>query len=366
MSNIIWDSMFIQGNIIVFKAIIAIFNLLKTELMGKSNIEEINLIFDENTKYLNDFNYINYYLILKKFEFNFKIIELNRRELEDNITESINQTNRLNLERVKTNKDENKKASFMKNINECFEEWPICIYDNDYKYRIVKYFYFMIYPENIRIIKNYFYAENETESKLLYKINFILAENKIEDLNKQEKDENLISSGNFPNDKIPGESYEDYELGIYKELLIERRVHYCCNRNNNGENVFDILQDLKSEKLSEKLNKNDSLVNISENVVGSENSNNSILNASSDTSKFFLSKILENKIRDMLKLNEGEFLFSNSDPNLILMIKNMRNCKFFFYFYKAKLSFPDEIVKKRTSKIQLQIDYEQQILNKFV
>lgn len=168
MSNIIWDSLFIQGNIIVFKAIIAIFNLLKIELMGKTNIEEINLIFDENTKYLNDYNYINYYLILKKFEFNFKIIELNRRELEDNITDSINQTNRLNLERVKNNKDENKKASFMKNINECFEEWPICIYDNDYKYRIVKYFYFMIYPENIRIIKNYFYAENEKESKFIY------------------------------------------------------------------------------------------------------------------------------------------------------------------------------------------------------
>ena len=140
-------------------------------------------------------------------------------------------------------------------------------------------------------------------------------------------------------------------------------MHYCGNRNNNVENVFDIIQDLKSEKL----NKNDSLINISENVACSENSNNSILNVSSDTSKFFFiySKILENKIKDMLKLNEGEFLFSNSDSNLILMMKNMRNCKF-FYFYIAKLSFPDEIVKKRTSKIQMQIDYEQQILNKFV
>lgn len=159
MSNIIWDSLFIQGNIILFKAILAIFNLLKNELMGKTSIEEINMIFEENTKYINDFNYINYYLILKKFEFNLKIIQINRKQLEEKVAESINSTNKFNLERVKKNKEENKKASFVKNINECFEEWPICIYDNDYKYRIVKYFSFMVHPDKVKIIANYFYPE---------------------------------------------------------------------------------------------------------------------------------------------------------------------------------------------------------------
>ncbi len=311
MSNMIWDSLFIQGNIIIFKTIIAIFNLLKTELMGKTSIEEINNIFEENTKYLNDFNYINYYLILKKFEFNYKIIQINRQELELKIAESINNTNRFNLERIKKNKEDNKKASFVKSINECYEEWPICIYDNDYKYRIVKFFYFIVHRDKIKMINNYFYPEYslneikecpENYSKEKDKDNY-KGKNKEKDKEKikekdkeknKEKDkekikenadhnysscntkffENKVNNEMYENSKLNIQEYKnvDYsisndereskikkncninsenslngktnniycgfstinfsEMDIYKELLIERRPHFCNSRKH--------------------------------------------------------------------------------------------------------------------------------------
>ncbi len=257
MSNVIWDSLFVQGNIIIFKTILAIFNLLKTELMGKICIEEINSIFEENTKYLNDFNYINYYLILKKFEFNYKIIQINRRELEKKISESINSTNRFNLERTKKNKEENRKASFVKNINECYEEWPICIYDNDYKYRIVKYFHIMVHPDKIKILNNYFYPElfevfventsieniNKNQSEKL-NLNIIKNIAQSESENSKNNSENQkpifccnseLSSKNSNeiSCKFRFASTNYYsELDIYKELLIERRPHFCNIRKH--------------------------------------------------------------------------------------------------------------------------------------
>lgn len=41
MSNVIWDSFFIQGDIIIFKAVLGILNLLKNELIMKTSMEDI-------------------------------------------------------------------------------------------------------------------------------------------------------------------------------------------------------------------------------------------------------------------------------------------------------------------------------------
>jgi len=330
MSNLIWDSLFIQGNIIIFKAILAIFNLIKNELMGKTCIEEINSIFEENTKYLNDFKYINYYLILKKFEFNYKIIQINRRELEKKISESINNTNRFNLERTKKNREENKKASFVKNINECYEEWPICIYDNDYKYRIVKYFHFMVHSDKIQIINNYFYPEyfefysntviNNTNSNIQREKSNSIKSNlslKTEDAQENSEIKNKKICCFFENseNKPNAASYQfsninHSELDIYKELLIERRPHFCHSKKHITESSPGISSNSISLKKSfsksfdsvDNINTRNELVNnINDNIswqlhnnseksgtVESLNSNVSFINFTSDESNFYI------------------------------------------------------------------------------
>lgn len=400
MSNVIWDSLFIQGNLIIFKAVMAIFNLLKTDLMGKTCIEEINTIFEENTRYINDFNYINYYLILKKFEFNYKIIQINRRELDKKITESINNTNRFNLERTKKNKEENKKASFVKNINECYEEWPICIYDNDYKYRIVKYFHFMVHQDKIKILTNYFYPElleeltHENIIDEISDVNFnqIQYQNKREKLNsnvikstaEHAKTEDSSKENNSSETKMrkfccnsENSAYNqngtsckftsnDYsELDIYKELLIERRPHFCNLKKHitdssprisgnsiavrkssftkSVDSVDNVHANARSDVVVSQFNDNCSwhLCNNSDKSVtaGSLNSNGSLNNFNCDASKLNLSFFylffqlficLGNKIKDMLKSNEGDFMFPKTEANLFMVMNKIKNCNNFF------------------------------------
>lgn len=335
MSNVIWDSLFVQGNIIIFKAILAIFNLLKTELMGKTCIEDINTIFEENTKYLNDYNYINYYLILKKFEFNYKIIQINRRELDKKISESINNTNRFNLERTKKNKEENKKASFVKNINECYEEWPICIYDNDYKYRIVKYFQFMVHPDKIKIINNYFYPEyfelyqeerpifedlstvQRQKSNSVKSTSQVKSEDTKDNNSEKNRRKNCCNSDNSSSTfnaapcKFATSNYS--ELDVYKELLIERRPHFCnfkkyikdsspristgsiAPRRSSFTKSVDSADNIQNKNESgNQFNENTTwhLCDTSEKSVnpGSLNSHGSIHHFITDASKFFAFK----------------------------------------------------------------------------
>jgi len=282
MSNIIWDSLFVQGNIIIFKAVIALFNLLKNEIMGKTAIEEINNLFEESTIYLNDYNFINYYLILKKFEFNFKIISFSRSELEDKIIENIYNTNKFNIERNKKNKEEKKRSSFLQSVTDCNKEWPICIYDNDYKYRIVSYFYYMIYPGNINIIQDYFYKEinhftnnfNNKEKSNDNSIDLCIGMSKsrkksnnsyntlIISESENNKFYNAIDSFEKDKDSISTHSENcqfkeiDNEMDIYKELRIERRLHFCDKLFNDFNLNLNICNNSEKDKEKDKEKEN--------------------------------------------------------------------------------------------------------------
>ncbi len=83
---------------------------------------------------------------------------------------------------------------------------------------------------------------------------------------------------------------------------------------------------------------------------------------------------LGNKIKDMLKSNEGDFMFPKTEANLFMVMNNIKNCKIFFYLFLffifnlnflAELSFPEDIFLRRSGKIKSQYDYEEEILNKF-
>lgn len=76
--------------------------------------------------------------------------------MEEKITDNINTDNKIHLEQMKKYKVY-KKASFARDLNRCYEEWPICIYDQENKYRIAKYFYFTVHPDKVNIIVDYFY-----------------------------------------------------------------------------------------------------------------------------------------------------------------------------------------------------------------
>jgi hypothetical protein len=111
-----------------------------------------------------DISHLLYFLVMRRFEFDMIYVNKNRIEIEINIKSA-----------KKPNKKRNEK------LNLCNKELPICIHDKD---EVQNFTILKVYDLPV-IIDNYF-SECENKSRLV----------------------------NSAND-------------VYKDLLIERRVHYC-------------------------------------------------------------------------------------------------------------------------------------------
>ena len=92
----IWDALFLNGDIILFKTSLGILKLLKNEIMNVNSIEELSSLFDIKIKELNDTSIMIYFLFLRKFDFDIKQLYLIRIEIENQIQNSFNQKNKKN------------------------------------------------------------------------------------------------------------------------------------------------------------------------------------------------------------------------------------------------------------------------------
>lgn len=311
LSFIIWDLLFLEGNIVMFKSALGILKIIKKSVLCKDSLEDINEAFDEGTKHLNDRKTLIYYLVVRKFEFDIDFICKNRCIFQPAILENIikNNENKIRyknrLENVKSfNKDENSKqlteesdfsghilrrASFVKNVVECFREWPLCIYDNNYKYDVISFLVFRV-KDTPEIIESYFEPRgvlshnNLTCSNSNTSIygNFIsynknCSQNNENESIKRRKSssgdgfykvyiENLkdtpITLSHYTKNNIPNNTegnnldstnkYDNFEYKkkIYKELLIERRPHFCPIKENT---TMKLDRDAKKNQLDEDL-----------------------------------------------------------------------------------------------------------------
>ncbi len=67
--------------------------------MSYDTLEDINYVFEDCTKYLNDSYTLLYYLILRRFEFDNSFIMKNRMFLEPAIIENIYKGNEFKIQR---------------------------------------------------------------------------------------------------------------------------------------------------------------------------------------------------------------------------------------------------------------------------
>ena len=174
ISNIIWDTFFIYGNIILYKAFIWVVYNLFDQNMKNFSIENIHTELIQKIENLDNIYTLNYFLLLM---------------------------NRITDENIKHNKNkiydktikENSFPSFenLKKI-QCDKSLPFCIKNRDID-NIYKYNQFIILKTNksLNIINDYFFNESKN-----------CQENKENDLNK---------NNNLTID----------------DLLIERQKHYC-------------------------------------------------------------------------------------------------------------------------------------------
>ena len=220
-SLLIWDLLFIDGNIILIKTFLAIYHyLLPFILDSEQNIETFqNIIKNNMSKLTSDNKNLIFYLIIK--EYNFTEEEINQARF----SLSVNTANSINKEREKIKiirKNPEKKEI------KCNLDWPVCIYDQSYDNSDVK-FYLVLQKKKKNFLNDYFVSKFSKEN----------------DINKMEE----------KNDT---------------DILIERKVHYCIDRKaikekeENEEN-----EEIKEEE--DNYNKYNKIINKPEFIEASKN-----------------------------------------------------------------------------------------------
>ena len=194
-SFLIWDYLFLEGNIVLIKSFLAIFGELKNKLITikDEDMETMNEILNIDTKKIQtDSIELIYCLIIRQYEFDENYIEELRYSLCNYLEES-NESN--NIEKIQT-KIKHKITDIQSEIQKyknCNKQWPYC--RNDSIKCLV-----LSEKNNTDIIEEYFFD---------------------------------ISSISFRNKK---------ENDFY-DIIVERRPHYCS----------EIIEEIKKERSSKNL-----------------------------------------------------------------------------------------------------------------
>ena len=246
-SLLIWDLLFIDGNIILIKTFLAIYHyLLPFLLESNQTIEDYQLMINDKMKKLeSDNKELIFYLVIKEYNFTEEGIEQVRFSL------SVNTANSITKER---NAYPAKKE---KNI-ECDINWPICrkkYLDNENHTNIV--FVNVMQTKNKNFIDDYFVQKMK---------------------NRNNNNEEII------NDET--------------DILIERHAH-CCMENKNNNEKEEVKNTIEENKNGNKEKK--------EEIEGKENDKEINYNKIINKPEFIeASKKVLNNLKIKLKPDDKE------------------------------------------------------------
>ena len=109
------------------------------------------------------------------------------------------------------------------NFNNCNLDWPLCIYDKEYRYKYIDYFVFKSLDQP-NLINDYFFSQCDN-----------IFDDKIND-NLNSKD-------------------------IFRNLLIERRSHFCEVKTNNLSKSNSIFDDSEVQEENNLIKGNNNIQN---------------------------------------------------------------------------------------------------------
>ena len=98
-TTVVWDTLFLDKKIVLFKLCLSLVKLIKDDLLKIHELEEMKNFMQDFCNNFRNINYLKYVLIQKQFEFNEKFIEYNYSILITSIIESINNNNKHKIMR---------------------------------------------------------------------------------------------------------------------------------------------------------------------------------------------------------------------------------------------------------------------------
>ena len=218
-SLLIWDCLFLEGNITLIKSFLALYACIAPILLkSQRNIENFKKIIDVDIKNIKPDNdeLINY-LFIKQFNFGENYINEERFKFSTQIAEAFeNDTIDIIKSKLKISYDKQLNVQLDKTIS-CNKNWPYCVNDTYFENVTQIVFYTTLSKQKMGEYQdNYFFdgLKMKKEKKLKEK--------------KEQKDNNIINM----NKKRKEE--DRYNISI------ERRPHYCSHAsediNNNKKN----------------------------------------------------------------------------------------------------------------------------------
>lgn len=278
----IWDILFIDKNIVLFKIAIYLIKLIKGNLLAIKDMEQFKNYIRDYFDNFNNIEYIKYVLLLRKFEFDDKFIEYNRTVFLKPIIDNINRNCEDKIKKLKENNKDRK--------DYCDSSWPFCIYDCESYYRISDFLVFR--QAQVSIIDDYCDCYNNNNNNAHSSIRSI--KRRMKDINYQtaviERKHHICNSKQRKKIKISLECQmtSDSDLSVYSSETDKsneeedeynlRKIQYKKSRANMK--CISSINFMKNKKRTESC-----IVNKNNNDNNNENDNNR------DDFNLFISKL---------------------------------------------------------------------------
>lgn len=188
MLQIIWDVLFIKGDIILFKALICLIKAHKSDILAIKSLNLINALFSEEMLQFKDKEMMIYYLLLKRFDFSNASIENNRLLFFPTLKAQLIKIS-SSLSSMDKDDDNNKEQS-------CDVKSPICVNRNNNNNHHHDVFVLRQLESQIDIKKSYFFKECQS---------------------------------------YPFEKESNIAINTFPSLLIERAIHSCNDNKGTKE-----------------------------------------------------------------------------------------------------------------------------------
>lgn len=191
----IWDCLFLDGDIVLFKACVGLLRVMTNDLLKTKQVENIMKIC-QSDDYFNSIEDLDvkmdYFLLIKKYSFDKDLISNNRELIFPKVKNTIK----------KLDKKQHKK---LLQTEKCNLKWPFCLENID-RYFIKHYSVFKEMNEP-NIIENYYFSDpNFTKKKFIR--------------NYSKEDITSLDINNKNNEDI------------FEHLLMERKSHKCDDSKN--------------------------------------------------------------------------------------------------------------------------------------
>jgi hypothetical protein len=219
-SLLIWDFIFLEGNIVIMKTFLAIINILKKRLLTIKSEEDLiplKEILDETKKIKEDDLLLLQSLTIRHYEFTSELLDKFRYLSSISLAENLENGNLEQIQcKLRTNYSSKMKTMESKYKN-CNKKWPYCLNDT--------------YFETVTNILEYLVINHKNKCNVIENYFFNTVNNTKNDNNENKN------------------NYEEEEEDYY-DIALERRPHYCS----------EIIEEIEKERninKEEKKNNND-------------------------------------------------------------------------------------------------------------